>query len=167
MNDNQSCITTFIQRNKLYNFNPSLNTQLIRDSVHICTRGAKKHIYIFFSIHYLSCAHYLSSQIILLWNSFLSWALCTDIFHRLSLCSSLIVRQLGKNKANLRDLIAATGLIILLILDSNRRFSANVTLKLDGWPKKTIGHLFYATLSFLHHFAAIGVFKLELQSENA
>ena len=27
-----------------------------------------------------------------------------------------------KNKANLRDLIAATGLVILLKLDSNRRF---------------------------------------------
>ena len=34
-------------------------------------------------------------------------------------------------------------------------------------PKKTIGHLFYATLSFLHHFVAIGEFKLELQSGNA
>ena len=32
--------------------------------------------------------------------------------------------------------------------------------------KKTIGHLFYATLSFLHNFAAIGEFKLELQSGN-
>ena len=33
--------------------------------------------------------------------------------------------------------------------------------------KKTIGHLFYAILSFLHHFVAIGEFKLELQSRNA
>ena len=33
-------------------------------------------------------------------------------------------------------------------------------------PQKTIGHLFYATSSFLHHFVAIGEFKLELQSEN-
>ena len=32
---------------------------------------------------------------------------------------------------------------------------------------KTIEHLFYATLSFLHHFVAIGEFKLELQSGNA
>ena len=65
------------------------------------------------------------------------------------------------NKANLRDLITATGLVILLKLDSNRRFSARVTLKFDGWPRKTIRHLFYATLSFLHHFVAIGEFKLE------
>ena len=33
-------------------------------------------------------------------------------------------------------------------------------------PQKTIGHLFYATLSFLHHFVAIGQYKLELQSGN-
>ena len=36
-----------------------------------------------------------------------------------------------------------------------------------GWPQKTIGHLVYATLSFLHHFIAIGEFKQELQSGNA
>ena len=46
-------------------------------------------------------------------------------------------------------------------------FSASVTLKFDGWPQKTIGQLFYATLSFLHHFIAIGEYKLELQSGNA
>ena len=37
-----------------------------------------------------------------------------------------------------------------------------------AWSQlKTIGHLFYATLSFVHHFIAIGDFKLELQSGNA
>ena len=125
------------------------------------------------------------------------------------------------NKANLRDLIAATGLVILLKLDWNRRFfslcdleigwmtSKNyrapllhyikiyasfqihwwnqtgvtirkrsvwvklgnffscVTLKFHGWPWKTIGHLFYATLTFVHHLKAIGEFKLKLQSGNA
>ena len=125
------------------------------------------------------------------------------------------------NKANLRDLIAATGLVILLKLDLNRRFFSpcdleiwwmtpknnrapllcyfklfasfrshwwiqtgvtvrkrliwvnidaflsRVTLKFDGWPSKTIGHLFYATSSFVQHFVAIGEFKLELQSGNA
>ena len=30
--------------------------------------------------------------------------------------------------------------------------------------EKTIGHLFYATSSFMHHFVAIGEFKLDLQS---
>ena len=43
---------------------------------------------------------------------------------------------------------------------------SRVTLKFDGWHWKTIGHLFYATSSFVHHFLAIGDFKLELQSGN-
>ena len=46
-------------------------------------------------------------------------------------------------------------------------FQSRVTLKFDGWPSKTIGHLFYATSSFVQHFIAIGEFKLELQSGNA
>ena len=61
----------------------------------------------------------------------------------------LTVILLKINKVNLRDLIAATGLVILLKLDSNRRFSARVTLKFDGWPRKTIGHPFYATSSII------------------
>ena len=40
-------------------------------------------------------------------------------------------------------------------------------LKFDGWPWKTIGHLFYASSSFVHHFIAINEFQLELQSRNA
>ena len=62
-------------------------------------------------------------------------------------------------KANLRDLIAATGLTILLKL-------ARMTLKFDGWPPKTIGYAFYATSSFVRHFKHISEFKLELQSGN-
>ena len=46
-------------------------------------------------------------------------------------------------------------------------FLSRVTLKSDGWPSKTIGHLFYATSRFVYHFLAIGEFKLELQSRNA
>ena len=42
-----------------------------------------------------------------------------------------------------------------------------MTLKFDGWPWKTRGHLFNGTSSFVHHFLAIGEFKLELQSGNA
>ena len=45
--------------------------------------------------------------------------------------------------------------------------SSHVNLKLNGWPWKTIEHLFYITLSFVHHFKAMGEFKLELQSGNA
>ena len=44
---------------------------------------------------------------------------------------------------------------------------SSVILKFDGWPWQTIGHLFYATSSFVQHFIAIGEFKLELQSGNA
>ena len=37
-----------------------------------------------------------------------------------------------------------------------------------AWSQlKTIGHLFFATSSFVHHFIAIGDLKLELQSGNA
>ena len=46
-------------------------------------------------------------------------------------------------------------------------FFSRVTLKFDWWPSKTIGHIFYATSSFVQHFVAIGEFKLELQSGNA
>ena len=124
-------------------------------------------------------------------------------------------------KTNLRDLIAATGLVILLKFDPNHRFfspydleiwcmtSKNnrapllyyiklcvsfqihrwiqtevtlwkrsirveigdflslVTLKFDGWPWKTIGHLFYTTSSFVHHFKSIDELRLKLQSRNA
>ena len=131
------------------------------------------------------------------------------------------ISRMTLNKANLRDLIAATGLVILLkfdvihrflspcdleiwciTLENNRApllyyiklcasfhthwwfqisvtvrkrsiwvkiddFFSRVTLKFDGWPSKTIGHLFYATSSFVQHFIAIGEFKLELQSGNA
>ena len=70
------------------------------------------------------------------------------------------------NKANLRDLIAATGLVISNWIQIVN-FSACVTVKFDEWPCKTIGHLFYATSSFVHHFVSIGEFKLELQSGNA
>ena len=40
-------------------------------------------------------------------------------------------------------------------------------MKFDGWPRKTIGHFFYTTSIFVHHFKSIGEFKLELQSTNA
>ena len=42
-----------------------------------------------------------------------------------------------------------------------------MTLKSYGWPRKIIGHLSYATSSFVHHFKSISEFKLELQSGNA
>ena len=41
------------------------------------------------------------------------------------------------------------------------------TLKFDGWPWQTIGHLFYATSSFVRYFIAICELNLELLSGNA
>ena len=46
-------------------------------------------------------------------------------------------------------------------------FESRATMKFDGWPCKTIGHLFYATSNFVYHFIPIGEFNLELQSGNA
>ena len=82
------------------------------------------------------------------------------------LVSRRTMGHLIENKANLRDLIAVTGLVISNWIQIVN-FSAHVTVKFDGWPCKTIGHLFYATSSFVHHFVPIGEFKLELQSGNA
>ena len=45
------------------------------------------------------------------------------------------------------------------------KFLSRVTLKFEGCPWKTIGHLFYVASSFVHHFTAISEFKLE-QSGN-
>ena len=41
-------------------------------------------------------------------------------------------------------------------------FWSHVTSKFDGWPWKTIGHLFHTTLSFVHHFKAMEECKAEL-----
>ena len=46
-------------------------------------------------------------------------------------------------------------------------FLSHVTLKFERWPWQTIGHLFYTTSSFVHHFIAMGEFKLTLLSGNA
>ena len=83
-------------------------------------------------------------------------------------CHSVPIRdyQAIINKANLRDLIAVTGLVISNWIQIVN-FSARGTVKFDGWPRKTIGHFFYTTSSFVHHFKSIGEFKLDLQSRNA
>ena len=141
-------------------------------------------------------------------------------FHRWGTCFCIWVHFSVHNKANLRDFIAATGLVILLKFDPNHRFFSpcdleiwwltsknntvhpfyyiklcassqihwwiqtevlvrelsilvkisnylsRVTLKFNGWPWKTKGHLFPTTSSFVHHFKAMGEFKLKLQSGN-
>ena len=72
-----------------------------------------------------------------------------------------------KNKANLRDVIAATGPVILLKLDSNRWFFSPCDLEIWWMTSKIIGHLSYITSSFVHHLKPLGEFKLELLSGNA
>ena len=49
----------------------------------------------------------------------------------------------------------------------NGRIFSRVSLQFDVWLWKTIGHLFYVTSSFVHHFITIIELKLELQSGNA
>ena len=44
---------------------------------------------------------------------------------------------------------------------------SHTTSKFEWWPWKTIGHLFYAISSFVHHYVAICEFKLESQYGNA
>ena len=44
-------------------------------------------------------------------------------------------------------------------------FFSRVTLKFNRWHWKTIGHLFYAASSFVHHFVAIGNSNLNYSSE--
>ena len=44
-------------------------------------------------------------------------------------------------------------------------FFSCVTLQFDVWPWKTIGHLFYATSSFVHLFVDIGEFNLSYSPE--
>ena len=68
----------------------------------------------------------------------------------------------------------AIGEFKLELQSGNAQFGLNSTIFRAVWPwnltydlEKTIGHLFYATSSFVHHFVAIGEFKLELQSGNA
>ena len=103
--------------------------------------------------------------------------MCTnDIFHifyfkisellPIYLESILAYSSKAGNKANLRDLIAATGLVISNWIQIVN-FSARVIVKFNGWPRKPIGHFFYPTSSFMHHFKSIGEFKLDLQSRKA
>ena len=66
------------------------------------------------------------------------------------------------NKANLRDLVAATGLVI-----SNAIQIDFQPLKFDRWPRKTIGDIYHAPRSHAYHFISLHEFKLELLSRNA
>ena len=70
-------------------------------------------------------------------------------------------------KASLKDLIAVTGLVILLKLDSSHLFFSPYKLEIRWLTSKNKGYLFQATASFVHYFKAISEFKLALPSWNA
>ena len=61
----------------------------------------------------------------------------------------------GENKANLRDLIAATSLIILLKLDSNRRFFSPCDLEIWWMTKKTTKNNRAPLLCYFKLFASL------------
>ena len=86
------------------------------------------------------------------------WNLMNDLFY---ITSSFVhhLKPLGEFK--------------LELLPGNAQFGSKSANFCPVWPwnlmddpEKIIGHLFYATLSFVYHFEAIGEFGLELQSGN-
>ena len=106
------------------------------------------------------------------------WVKIDDFFSRVTLqfdvWPSKTIGHLFYATSRFVHHFVAIGDFKLELQSGNAQFGSNstiffscVTLKFDGWPWKTIGHLFYATSSFVHHFVAICVFKLELQSGNA
>ena len=80
----------------------------------------------------------------------LSFAVSSFVQHFITICEFKLELQSGNAQFGSNSTI----------------FKSRVTLKFDGWPWKTIGHLYYATSSFVHHFVAISDSKLEIQSGN-
>ena len=87
-----------------------------------------------------------------------SWKTIGHLFYTMS---SLVhyFKAIGRFKLELQSGKAQYGSKSVIFL-------SHVTLKFDGWHWKTTGHLSYTTSSFVHHFKAIGEFKLELQFGN-
>ena len=98
-------------------------------------------------------------------------SITSKMVFKILLDTSLIrpISLIYKNKANLRDFESCSRPIVRKrpIWVKIGDVLSRVTLKFDGWPWKTIGHLSFAVSSFVHHFIAIGELKLELQSGNA
>ena len=90
------------------------------------------------------------------------WNLIDDPQKLYYITSSFVhhLKPLGEFKLELKSGNAQLGSKLVIFLSC-------VTLKFDGWPWKTIGHLFYIASSFKHNFIAISEFKLKLQSGNA
>ena len=71
------------------------------------------------------------------------------------------------NKANLRDLIAATGTVILLKLDSNRRFLGAYDLENEWVTSQDNRPPVLCYVKAVHYFKTTNQLKFELQSGNA
>ena len=80
------------------------------------------------------------------------------LLHYIKLCVSCQIHRWHRTEVTLRKRS------IRVKIDD---FLSLVTLKFDGWPWQTIGHLFYSTSSLVRHFKYIGELKLKLQSGNA
>ena len=80
------------------------------------------------------------------------------ILYYIRLCASFQILQWSQPWVTVRKRSIRVKLVIFL---------SRMTLKFNGWPWKTIGHLFYTRLSSVHYFKAMGEFKLEFQSGNA
>ena len=75
----------------------------------------------------------------------LFYATSSFVHHFIAICEIKMKFQSGNTKFGSKSAI----------------FLSRVTLKFDRWPLRTIGHLFYATSSFVHHFIAFCEFKME------
>ena len=109
------------------------------------------------------------------WTSLLSWVITPENFVMIRWWEhSQQGKSEGFDSCDRPSNLTQIGFIQIVDFSVGKRliwvkiddFISQVTLKFDGWPSKTIGHLFYATSSFVQHFVAIGEFKLELQSGN-
>ena len=106
----------------------------------------------------------------------LIWVKINDFFSRVTLQFDRwpwkTLRHLFHTTSSFVHHFVAIGEFKPELQSGNAQFESNSTIFRAVWPCnltddlawKTIGHLFHATSSFVHHFIAIGEFKLELQS---
>ena len=77
---------------------------------------------------------------------------CWFLLYFVKLCASCQIHQW------IQTVVAVRKRSIRVEIDILSR----MTLKLDGWPWKTKGHLFYTTSSFVHHFKAMASYSPEM-----
>ena len=120
------------------------------------------------SIYRFICLYYFTTYIVACTNHELGYNRCSISTHGdcIVRCHYNTVKfhpnphKQGKSG----DLIAATGLIILIKFDPNHRFFSPFDLEIWCMTSKKIGHLFYTTSNFVYHFKSMGELKLKLHS---